>query len=446
MKFFNILWIVLFSSFWVIAQNEQPAKSTDVATNTAQTGFLNTFDYGVNFRTRYENKINYSARSTQQDYVLTRIRAYLAYPIFANLKAFVQLQDARVMGNEKNEAPVVNAESNPNLYKDPFDIHQLYIDYSTEFRSIPIKLRFGRQQIVLGGKRLVSGLGWINTDRVKDGLFLHFGNNKMPNVRLFSTRLVASDPNGINDYSLTANRYFNSNLHGIYFSDKSMFGVMSWDVYALSRRQASAKDRVNTFGVRVVSKFNRIRSEFETAFQNGKFAGLDHRGQMLHIDVNYELFPYRKINIGVAYNWASGDKDPEDQQHQTFDNLYPLNHAFYGYMDLFGLQNMKNLEFNLSAPIGKQFKMRFAWHEFWLNEPGSDSWYHAGLGVLRSATPGNNAGHAGREMDIKLNYKLPGYKVGLESGISMFFWGNYFDQIQSTTNAGFFYLMMNYSL
>ena len=48
---------------------------------------------------------------------------------------------------------------------------------------------------------------------------------------------------------------------------------------------------------------------------------------------------------------TSGDDDPTDGVHATFDNLYPLNHVYYGYMDLFALQNLRNVELSVETAL-----------------------------------------------------------------------------------------------
>lgn len=49
-----------------------------------------------------------------------------------------------------------------------------------------------------------------------------------------------------------------------------------------------------------------------------------------------------KPRFGIEYDYASGDNDPTDSTHKTFDNLYPTNHwqNNYGAIDLISWQNM----------------------------------------------------------------------------------------------------------
>ena len=47
--------------------------------------------------------------------------------------------------------------------------------------------------------------------------------------------------------------------------------------------------------------------------------------------------------LGLEYAYGSGDSDPTDGKHETFDNLFPTNHKFYGYMDFLSLQNLHDV-------------------------------------------------------------------------------------------------------
>ena len=73
--------------------------------------------------------------------------------------------------------------------------------------------------------------------------------------------------------------------------------------------------------------------------------------------------------LGAAFNHGSGDDDPTDGVHRTFDQLYPLGHAYYGYIDLFALQNLRNTEVTLEAALPRNVKLRVGVQDFALVAP-----------------------------------------------------------------------------
>ena len=57
--------------------------------------------------------------------------------------------------------------------------------------------------------------------------------------------------------------------------------------------------------------------------------------------------------IAFEFDYGSGDSDPADGKLTTFDNLYPTNHLFYGFMDFISLQNLNDYRFQVSAKPSK---------------------------------------------------------------------------------------------
>ncbi len=61
--------------------------------------------------------------------------------------------------------------------------------------------------------------------------------------------------------------------------------------------------------------------------------------------VGYTFDHAWRPRIGFEFDYASGDRDSTDNKRRTFDNLYPTNHLFYGYMDFVSLQNFNDYRF-----------------------------------------------------------------------------------------------------
>ncbi len=166
-----------------------------------------------------------------------------------------------------------------------------------------------------------------------------------------------------------------------------------------------------------------------------------HRAYAAHIGAGLILFP--KWHLGTAYNFASGDSDSTDGKHQTFDNLYPLNHAYYGYMDFFSLQNIHNAESVITWKANTQNKFRLAYEGFWLAKATSDSWYNAGAAAIRRAT-GPVSSYVGSEIDATLTTRFGDWPISTLLGYSHFFAGSYISQTGSSRDSNFFYLQGKY--
>ena len=72
-------------------------------------------------------------------------------------------------------------------------------------------------------------------------------------------------------------------------------------------------------------------------------------GRSSRTGIGYTFDAAWKPRIGVEYNYVSGDGDPLDGDIGTFQNLFPTNHKFYGFMDVFSWQHMHNPAISLKA-------------------------------------------------------------------------------------------------
>ena len=146
-----------------------------------------------------------------------------------------------------------------------------------------------------------------------------------------------------------------------------------------------------------------------------------------------------RLKLGTAFNLGSGDDDPTDGVHRTFDQLYPLGHAYYGYMDLFALQNLRNTEVTVEAALPRGTTLRVALQDFALFSPGADAWYNVAGAVVYHAGDAAISSHVGNELDVTV--RLPVGPVGLEVGYGRFFGGAYLrDASFALDTADFFYL------
>ena len=83
----------------------------------------------------------------------------------------------------------------------------------------------------------------------------------------------------------------------------------------------------------------------------------------------------------------------QDNKHETFENLFPTNHKFYGYMDLFSLQNIHDIRLITSAKPLPRISLVGEAHAFWLANTHDSFYTVAGArrGTL-APTPGNDYG------------------------------------------------------
>jgi len=393
---------------------------------------------GGSARYRYENKQNFQfgapTAANSQDYWLQQLRLHMLWNASSKVHLFVEIQDARIF--QGFQGHVINQQKTPNIFEDHLDIHQAYLDIFAPIGDMNTRIRMGRQKFNLGAQRMMASLEWVNTARVWDGIRITSHISPKQTLDVFGSRLVPVNPQRANNHSHTPSRMFNSALSGVYYTDAQHWLTHTQlEFYALLREEASFGDRVYTWGHRAAYQQQAWDADYEIMVQTGTYGHQTQRAHAAHIGIGYQLENLH-THIATAYNIGSGDSNPNDNIHQTFDNQYPLNHAYYGYMDFFSLQNMQNLEFVAQTQWASTWQSRIAWQSFWLLHPTSDAWYHAGAGVLKKARTGA-AHQVGNELDITLKHKLTSIPGTLYMGYSHFFTGAYLAQTNTNKAADF---------
>jgi len=399
---------------------------------------------GGSLRLRYEWKKDFSlgaaAAVNPQDYLLSQVRLHVRGQYKDRLVVYLEGQDARVNRAFLNNT--VNDRKSANTFADAFDMHQGYVDVNfgdiSKRGTYAGRLRIGRQKFNLGAQRLVASLEWVNTARVWDAVRYtqHLGAIKRA-LDVWASHLVAVRPHGFNHHGRSGNRMFDSRFYGVYFTDAVSFQQTRIETYYLQRDNQHVGDRTHTLGLRLAWQGKRWDADGEVMGQTGSFGFLSHRAYAVHVGAGRKIG--NAVHLGVAYNTGSGDKNSGDSRHQTFDNLYPLNHAYYGYMDFFSLQNVRNAEAVLRWKTDEKSTFRLAYQGFWLAQAGSDAWYNAGGGVVRNIS--NPASpYVGSEVDTTFSTKLQRWPVYFLLGYSHFFAGGYVRGSGPSADADFLFL------
>jgi hypothetical protein len=394
---------------------------------------------------------------TDDSWLLQRFRIGMAIKPAPWLKIYAQAQDAREIDSDRPNIPgVLGAEGD-----DTFDLRQVYLQIGPKW----LNLTAGRQILSYGDERLVGSFDWNNIGRTFDAVKLHFEQPK------FSVDAFASSVVNIYRDSFDQSDLFNgSETHreqvfsGVYFNT-SVIDFQTTDLYVLVLDQQNplpttpaitspapfigvSGERTDfvTLGARFhgdPKKLGGFEYEGEFAFQTGNVRGLDLTAFAVHGGLGYNFLDCAwKPRIWAEYNFASGDEDPTDGDIQTFQNLFPTNHKFYGYMDLFSWQNIHDPELSLRVTPVKKVTVQVDGHAFWL-ATNEDVWYRAnGVTTVRplNAAARNASTYAGSELDLTVVY-APCKQLALQAGYSHFFAGDYLRDTGAHDDADFGYVM-----
>ena len=162
-----------------------------------------------------------------------------------------------------------------------------------------------------------------------------------------------------------------------------------------------------------------------------------------------------KPRLGLEYSHGSGDSNAGDKKHETFENLFPTNHKFYGYMDFVSLQNIHDVRLSYSLKPTAKTSVALEGHSFWLANT-SDSFYNVGGAARAGSAPNSGTGYAinpgygsyvGSEIDLIAGYTPTKY-LSFEAGYGHFFRGDYVKSTFSragSRDADFIYLQSTLS-
>ncbi len=145
-------------------------------------------------------------------------------------------------------------------------------------------------------------------------------------------------------------------------------------------------------------------------------------------EVGYQLPDvWGKPWLRTGVNFATGDSDPDDGDRNTFFNILPTNHLYYGYADALAFSNLIDLMVQLKVSPTPKLGLELVFHQFWLYTQddfryfGSGAFAKDSLGYGRS--PSNGSNNVGQEIDFVVNYQLNKH-VGLMAGVAQLFGGN----------------------
>lgn len=432
--------------------------------------YMNQWDFGGNVRLRYELKDGFAIQGVagsldfrrhgadvDNEYLLSRIRFHAGctekwWSAYAEGRSSLADNDERFAYANNPVVPGTVRRKGSGPEADSIDLHQAFLTLGNH-KEFPLSLKVGRQELSYGEERIIGAFGWNNIGRVFDAVKARWQNEWFGADFFVSRPVIPEDGrfNVDNDYDW---------FSGVY-ATSAKIPKHTLEVYLLARNasakaaaaepspqfpQPSARD-IYTLGLRLKSKPGELGNwdyTLEAAGQLGNFrdarpgaltpAGrLDHRAYMAVAQGGYTFSgAWATPRLGLEYAYGSGDSNPFDGKHETFENLFPTNHKFYGYMDFISLQNIQDARAILQLKPHSRVSLAVEGHGFWLANT-HDSFYNV-AGVARggtATTPGNGYGvnpnyssFVGSEVDVIAGLALNRF-TQLEAGYGHFFRGDY---------------------
>lgn len=398
--------------------------------------------FGGSFWYRYmrETDSRLNAAGINNDYHLLRTRLHADLWYQDRFRLFAEMLDARAFGLDLPALPIDRNHT---------DMLNLFADVKLgQFLNGPAYVRVGRQELVYGSQRLISTLDWANTRRTFQGVKT-FWQNPTFNLDAFWVRPMITEPNQFDNWDK------NRNFFGLWGTYKAIPGQV-FDLYYLGLIDDRTVSPANinlgnvlqgdsvlhTVGTRWVGDYERILYELEGMYQFGRRSHLDISAFSIASGVGYQLPLPMNPQFWLRYDFASGDKNHRDGHSNTFNQLFPFGHYYFGYMDQVGRQNIH--DFNAQFTLHPQPWVTFLgqYHRFYLANKRDYLYNAAGVGIIRDIT-GQSGSHVGDEIDFLLNFHVARHHDVL-LGYSKLFTGEFLKSMRPGISPDLFYAQYNF--
>ena len=394
--------------------------------------------FGLEERLRWEGMYNQSFKANDDDvYLLNRWRFLMQIKPTNWLRIVGQLQDARAWWQQPPLQP-------PNTNR--FDLKLAYAEFGDPEHQW-ISVRVGRQ-LINYNNTIMANSEWRDQGRSYDAVVtnVHYGRLHMG---LFAASAVVPMDEGISHHQE------GNNIYGMYNSIDNVVPNSSLEPFVLWRVNPSVSEET--------------ASKAKTGHESEQAYGIRWKG-LAFPDFDYSVEGIREVgsignnNIeawgttdGLAYrfskvfwkprifsqyDYASGDKNPHDMVHNTFDTMYPTAHDRFGISDQFGWENIKAIRAGMTIEPHRRWTLTGQWLDFWLVSP-TDSLYNTSGGSIVRNTAGTAGTHIGTEADFYTWYEINRH-LNLGVGVGHIFPGQYLMIMEKGPNFTYPYFALNF--
>jgi hypothetical protein len=394
--------------------------------------------FGWEERFRYEGYNDSGVKLNNYDsYILLRSRLAMTIRPVPWIKFVTQLQDSRPFMQKPPYGP-------PNL--NGWDLKLAYAELGDPEKQW-ISLRVGRQ-VINYNNTIIADSEWRNQARSYDAVVtnLHYRRYR---VGLFAASAVVPLAEGISHHQE------GNNIYGAYGRIEHVLPNSAIEPFILWRVQPSVaiettaklkngKQDEKAYGARLKGlalKSLDYSAEWIGEHGNDGPNSIDAWGTTLGAGYRVDRM-WWKPRMFWQYDYASGDRNPTDGKHRTFDTMYPTAHDRFGITDQFGWQNIIAERAGLTIEPRHRWNVTAQYLDFWLAS-ASDALYNTSGGVIVRDTTGKSGTHIGQEVDAYTWYELNRH-VNVGVGLGHIFGGEFLEKTTKGPNYNYLYLAINF--
>src|SRR5277367_92112 len=293
---------------------------------------------GAGLRERFEANDATSfgvGTNRSQDYVISRAEVNADLRVAGQFQLFIQLQNDNAF-DKKNLTPVD---------QDRLDLEQAFVALTEPLDSGLLKMRLGRQQFGFDLQRFVSVRDGPNVRQSYDAAWIDYERGPWRCITFYSHPVQVRDLQPFDDYSN------NQLTYGGFRVERKIMGSANLAAYVSRFTQDGAKfptahgnERRDIVDVRFAGTNGSLDWDLEAMNQAGRIGFEDIEAWAFGSLAGYTLteIPWAP-RLGIQADAASGDKNPHDQQLNTFNPLFPNGYyvtlaGYTGYVNFIHLK------------------------------------------------------------------------------------------------------------
>lgn len=388
-------------------------------------------------RYRFEAYDNSSFKSGSNDaYELNRFRFQMDVKPNSWFRVTAQLQDARPFFEKPPLGP-------PN--ENRWDLKLAYVEVGDPQKHW-FSLRVGRQ-IINYNNTIISNSEWRDQARSYDSAVVNL-ESKRASVGIFAASAVA--PQGIG----ASPHQEGNNIYGAYGRIIKPLPHTDVEPFVLWRVQPAAvvqpalaktagKQNEWAYGARIKGRAgSRIDFTGQVIAENGTVGADPIRAWAFEEGVSYAFTSSRwRPRLFTQQDWASGNGNPSDGKHKTFDTMYPSAHDRFGIVDLFGWQDINGVRAGGTLEPHRRLSVSAQGLDFWAVS-ALDSVYNTS-GSAFATNKVNHGKHIGVEADVYSWYELNRH-FNIGGGYGYFGGGDFLSRITTAHSYSYSYIALNF--
>jgi hypothetical protein len=340
-------------------------------------------------------------QNNDDSYFLNRFRFQTDLRLTAWFKVIAQVQDARPFLQNPPIGP-------PN--ENRWDLKLAYAEIGSPDKQW-ISLRIGRQ-IINYNNTLIANSEWRNQARSYDAAVANLRHDRY-HLGIFAASAVVPQASGVSPHQE------GNNIYGLYGRIDNVIPKSTLEPFFLWRVQPKAvieatvssktgKQDMKVYGTRLKGAVRTsLDYSVEAVGETGSVGPQSIRAWAMTGGAAYEFHSVpARPRAFAQYDFASGNSNPGDGVHRTFDTIYPTAHDRFGIVDQFGWQNIRSWRTGATIVPHRRWTVTAQYLDFRVASASDAVYNTSGSSIALSTSPAQSSTRLGVEGDVYSWYEL----------------------------------------